>query len=292
MPRDTVVPIRGFLLHLTHYDPRWVLKKSRERPIDMKLAVEVIDAMAESGLNLLVIDCADGVRYHTHRELARPYSIPRADLRKLVARARRNDIEVVPKLNFAQSALHQHNHWFRPHHHKFDSPEYWQLAFELVDELIGMCEPERFFHIGMDEDHDRSHAQFAKAITTLDEGIKERALQTVMWKDEQTYAAADVHKEKSRAAEKVISRDIVQVVWHYRTVLTDVIRRLTRKGFHVWGAPGRDPEQVAAWRDAILRYGGTGMLLTNWAPCRPGNRKSLLSTVRDLGPVCAGADPE
>jgi hypothetical protein len=210
-----------------------------------------------------------------------------SQLKRLVGRARKHGIEVVPKLNFAQSELHQHNHWFRPHHRLFDSAAYWQLAFELVDELIGVCEPERFFHIGMDEDHDRSHAQYREAILTLHAGLKERGLRTVMWKDEQTYAAADVHKEKSRAAEKVIPRDIVQVVWHYRTVLTDVLRRLTRKGFEVWGAPGRDPEQVAAWRDALIRYGATGMLLTNWAPCRPGNRRRLLSTVRDLGPICS-----
>ena len=30
MPKDSGVPVRGFLLHLTHYDPRWVQKKSRE----------------------------------------------------------------------------------------------------------------------------------------------------------------------------------------------------------------------------------------------------------------------
>ena len=289
MSAARAVPIRGYLIHITHYDPSWVKRKAREKPFDLGVGLEVVEAMADAGLNLLVVDCADGVTYKSHPELKRSYSVPMAHVRRLAAQARKHDIEVVPKLNFAQSALHQHNHWFRPYHRLFDSEEYWRRAFRLADELIQACEPPRFFHIGMDEDHDRSHAQYAAAICTLRDGLRERSLRAVMWKDQQSYAAADVHAEKSRAAEARIPRDVVQVVWHYHTVLTDVVRRLRRKGFDVWGAPGRDPDQVRGWRDAILRYGGTGLLLTRWVPCRPGNRAELLRQIRMLGPICSGA---
>jgi len=289
MSAARAVPIRGYLIHITHYDPSWVKRKAREKPFDLGVGLEVVEAMADAGLNLLVVDCADGVTYKSHPELKRSYSVPMAHVRRLAAQARKHDIEVVPKLNFAQSALHQHNHWFRPYHRLFDSEEYWRRAFRLADELIQACEPPRFFHIGMDEDHDRSHAQYAAAICTLRDGLRERSLRAVMWKDQQSYAAADVHAEKSRAAEARIPRDVVQVVWHYHTVLTDVVRRLRRKGFDVWGAPGRDPDQVRGWRDAILRYGGTGLLLTRWVPCRPGNRAELLRQIRTLGPICSGA---
>jgi hypothetical protein len=289
MSAARAVPIRGYLIHITHYDPSWVKRKARERPFDLGVGLEMVEAMADAGLNLLVVDCADGVTYKSHPELKRSYSVPMAHVRRLAAQARKHDIEVVPKLNFAQSALHQHNHWFRPYHRLFDSEEYWRRAFRLADELIQACEPPRFFHIGMDEDHDRSHAQYAAAICTLRDGLRERGLRAVMWKDQQSYSAADVHAEKSRAAEARIPRDVVQVVWHYHTVLTDVVRRLRRKGFDVWGAPGRDPDQVRGWRDAILRYGGTGLLLTRWVPCRPGNRAELLRQIRTLGPICSGA---
>ena len=283
-----VLAVRGFLLHVSHYDPVWWRRKAREKPMDLKLAGEIIDAMAEAGMNLLVIDVADGVRFKSHPELRRPYSITMGQQKRLADRARKRGLEVVPKLNFAQSHLHGHNHWFRPYHRLFDSDEYWDRGFELIDELVETCKPERFFHVGMDEDHDRSCAQYLQAILTLHAGLKERGLRTVIWKDEQTYAAADVHREKSRAAENKLPRDIVQVPWHYNTVLTAVLRRLARKGFEVWGAPGRDPDQVRAWRDGVLRCGGTGMLLTNWAPCRPGNRRKLLSVIRNNGPLLSG----
>jgi hypothetical protein len=288
MRTEAVVPIRGYLLHLTHYDPVWVRRKGREKPFDLSVGLEVVDGMADAGLNLLVIDCADGVKYRSHPELARRYTVPMSHLRQLVRRAQKRGIEIVPKLNFAQSALHEHNHWFRPYHRLFDNDEYWRRAFRLIDELTAVCAPPRFFHIGMDEDHDRSHAQYAAAIRTLRDGLRERALRAVMWKDAQLYAAAQVHAEKSRAGEDKIPKDVVQVVWHYGTVLTDVVRRLRQKGFEVWGAPGREPEKVRAWREAILRYGGTGLLLTHWIPCRPGNRTRLLRHIRTAGPVCSG----
>lgn len=176
MIRKDVVPIRGYLLHLTHYDPKWYLRKRREKPIELRLGLEIIDAIAKSGFNLLIIDCADGLMYKSHPELTRRYSIPKSSLKKLLNYARKRRIELVPKLNFSQSIYHRHNYWFRPYNHLFDNDEYWEIAFELIDELIEVFRPERFFHIGMDEDDKRTHAQYIKAILALRQGLKRRGL--------------------------------------------------------------------------------------------------------------------
>ncbi len=282
-----VLPIRGFLIHFTHYDPVWYVRKAREKPFDLKVALDVVDAMAEADMNLLVIDVADGVKYKSHPELERRYSVPMGHLKRLVQRARKSGIEVVPKLNFAQSGRHHHNEWFRPHNRLFDSEKYWKLGFELIDELIGVCGPERFFHVGMDEDHDRSCRQFAEAVRALAEGLKARGLRAAMWKDTPVIGGAwECHGEKSRAAEKTTPKDVVQVPWGYREVEPELVRHLRRKGFDVWGATGGNPELVRQWRGAVLRYGGTGILLTCWRPCRPGNRKRMLDQIRTCGPLC------
>lgn len=289
MAEQKVLPIRGFLIHVTHYDPVWAERKPRERPMDVNVALEVVDAMAEVGLNLLVVDCADGVSYKSHPELKRRYTIPMSSLMRIVKRARKHGIELVPKLNFAQSGQNLHNHWFRPYHRSlFDSAEYWRRGFQLMDELIEAFDPPRFFHVGMDEDHWRSLRQYARAVNTLDAGLKERGLRTVMWKDCQDYASGEAHVEKSRASESKIPKDIVQVPWGYARVKGEEVRRLRRKGFEVWGAPGRDADNVRGWRDALLRYGGTGILLTRWIPCRPGTRSELLKAIRESGPLCSG----
>ncbi|HUT25551.1 MAG TPA: hypothetical protein VM492_14490, partial [Sumerlaeia bacterium] len=107
MANKEEIAVRGFLIHITHYDPRWVERKPREKPFDLDIGLEVVDAMAEVGMNLLAIDCADGVRYKSHPELTRHYSVPMGHLKKLVARARKHGIEVAPKLNFSHSHINQ-----------------------------------------------------------------------------------------------------------------------------------------------------------------------------------------
>ena len=80
--RKKTLPVRGFLIHVSHYDPIWFANKDREKPFDVDVALELIDAMAETGLNLLVVDCSDGVKYSSHPELARHYTVPMTALRK------------------------------------------------------------------------------------------------------------------------------------------------------------------------------------------------------------------
>ena len=270
-------------MHLSHYDPAWVARKARERPSDLRLASHIVDAIADAGFNALIVDCADGVRYRSHPELRRPYSIAMAGLTALAARARRRGLDVIPKLNFAQSARHQHNHWFRPHHDRLDDDEYWRRAFLIVDELIRACRPRRFFHVGMDEDHDRSTVQYVEAVRRLRAGIRRRGLRTVMWNDTaHLYGRRWVHAEKCLRAEPTLPRDVVQMLWDYSKVHPEIVRRLWRRGFTVWAAPGRTAPLVQGWRDALLRH-GSGMVMTTWTTCRPANRARLLGPVETLG---------
>lgn len=298
MTTRRVLPIRGVLLHLTHYDPVWFAAKAKEKPFDLATGLDAIDAMAEAGFNLLVIDCADGVRYKSHPEFARHYSSPMSVLRRLVARAEKRGIEVVPKLNFARSGMHHHNDWLQLTRVEHDTPEYWKSAFEVVDELIrevftrhslgGGGRPKRFFHVGMDEDHDRSTRQYVEAIRTLRKGLKARGLRTIIWNDSAClWPSAEVHREKSLLAEKKIPKDVVQVLWDYFDADPKGFRRLAREGFEVWGAPAPGkPDGVARMRDRLLAAGGTGILLTRWKPTLRESRREILDWISSCGPLC------
>ncbi|MFB3892095.1 MAG: hypothetical protein ACE15C_08750 [Phycisphaerae bacterium] len=292
MANRPVLQTRGIQLHLSHYDPVWYERKAREKPFDLRTGLEAIDAMAEVGLNLLVIDCEDGVKYASHPELARPYSVPMSTLRALVERAGERGVEVVPKLNFSRSNWHHHNDWFRPHHRKwgmFDTPEYWRLAMEVVDELIANCRPRRFFHVGMDEDHDRTYDQYARAIVTLRRLLKARGLRPVVWNDTAyLFPETAIHHEKCLYAEPRIPKDVVEVVWQYETTKPRVPRRLKSEGFQdVWVAPGLDPEKVAKAVKVAKACGCTGILLTRWRPTYRKDRKAILNWIRTDGPICS-----
>ena len=250
MKKPKQLKVRAYMLHLSHYDPWWNERKGTERPYSQKVALAAVDAMAESGFNTVVLDCEDAVKYKSHPELKRRYTVPMSRLVALAKHARKRGLDVIPKINFAQSHLHRHNHWFRPHHWLFDSPEYWRRSFRIVDELIRACRPKRFFHVGMDEDHERSWTQYARAIATLYRGLKKRGLRAVIWNDSAyPMGRAWVHAEKCQAAEDHIPKGVVEVVWDYSRIQPQILKRLRRKGFTVWFAPGRGEDRLRRCRE-------------------------------------------
>ena len=289
MTTNNKSPQVGYLLHLTHYDPGWNKRKDVETPFDPDVGRAVIDALRANGFDLLILGCSDGLVYESHPELARHYSIPKSIVAEVIAYARSRGLAVAPKLNFSQSAHHQHNHWFRPHNALFDSDEYWRLAFEVVDELIAMFSPSPFFHIGMDEDHDRSYTQYVEAIRTLHDGLATRGQRTMIWNDTAWHGPrAQIHREKALHAETRIPTDILQVYWDYWELHPEDLRRLVSLGFATWIAPGADPKLAAAWRREVVENGGGGLLLTHWTPCVAANRAALLQRIEALGPALTG----
>ena len=215
-------------------------------------------------------------------------------LATLAGRARQAGLDVVPKLNFSQSEFHRHNHWMLPPGQRwsrhFDDDVYWRTAFELIDELIAVCRPARYFHVGMDEDHLRSYAQYVDAIKTLRKGLRKRKLRTMMWNDSAIhYGPGFIHRDKALAAERGVPKDVVQVLWNYHYVPASHARRIAAAGFDLWGAPGRDdPEQVRGFCRAVACNGGKGLLMTRWVPCRKANRAAILRQIHDMAPVYRG----
>ncbi len=288
MSKTTVPAIRGLLIHMSHYDPSWFANKKNEKPFDLQVGLEVIDAMAASDLNLLIIACSDGVKYASHPELERHYSVPMRVLRTLAQRAQKHGIEVVPKLNFSQSSWHHHNEWFRPHNQLFDSTEYWRMGMQVADEVIRNTNPRRFFHVGMDEDHDRSYAQYADAINTLHKALAKRHLRPVVWNDSSNlWPSAMIHAEKAMYAEKRIPRDVVEIVWDYGQTRLNVLKRVVREGFETWVAPNsNNPGMIMEARQFIKQAGAHGILLTRWQAMNKGARAGWLSMIETAAPMC------
>jgi hypothetical protein len=138
----------------------------------------------------------------------------------------------------------------------------------------------------MDEDHDRSYPQYIEAIEKLHAGLGDRGLRAVMWNDSACQPPCTrIHFEKALAAEEAIPRDVVQVLWDYATKRDDHVRRICERGFDLWGAPGGDPAQATAIRDAVLQHGGEGLLLTSWARCEQSTKARLLRSIRRMGPI-------
>lgn len=127
------------------------LQFRRARPYlrcDQNLWRDLTQQMANSGMNMVVVDLGEGVRYESHPELAVEGSWKPSQLRTELQRLRELGLEPIPKMNFSTS----HDAWLQEYSHMISSPRYYQVAKDLIAEVCELFDQPRFFHLGMDEE--------------------------------------------------------------------------------------------------------------------------------------------
>lgn len=285
--------VSGNLIHITHYDPKWTRDnaKEREKKFDVETAIRIIEEMAANDMNMVIVDIEDGVTYESAPILERHYSAPMDDLVKLANAARENGIEFVPKLNFSKSSTTVHDHWLAPYIGP-DYPgvrdEYFELGFKVIDEILEKCGPINYFHIGMDEDHDRSVRQFVRDIKLLHDYLTKKGVRTVIWNDRlylNRDVKAEVFAEKFMAATPQLPTDIVHLLWDYDITHEGVIKDLKDQGIDVWVAPGTNETNVKNWVEIAKNEGADGMIMSNWIKAHKDNEEFLVDSVRKVGPL-------
>ncbi len=123
---------------------------------DTGLWNDLLKSMVEVGMNMVVIDLGDAVKYESHPEIAVRRAWTPARLRRELARMRRMGLEPIPKLNFSTG----HDAWLGPYSRCVSTDTYYGVCADLIAEVIGLFDTPRFFHLGMDEEtahHQRNH---------------------------------------------------------------------------------------------------------------------------------------
>jgi hypothetical protein len=141
---------------------RWVLNLRRERldlQFDETLWDELLQRMVAAGMNMVVLDLGNAVKYQSHPEIAVKNAWSPARLRKEVSRLRRMGLEPIPKLNFSTT----HDAWLGPYSRCVSTDTYYAVCRDLIEEVSALFDRPRFFHLGMDEEtagHQR-HMRYA-----------------------------------------------------------------------------------------------------------------------------------
>ena len=123
---------------------------------DKDLWDEVTERMAEAGLNMVVIDLGDGVKYESHPEIAVKRAWTPKRLRRELERLRKLGLEPIPKLNFSAC----HDAWLGSYSRMVSTDTYYGVCKDLIREVAALFDRPRFFHLGMDEEtpqHQRRH---------------------------------------------------------------------------------------------------------------------------------------
>lgn len=116
---------------------------------------KIVAAAAENGINQIVLDLGEGVRYASHPELARPGAWTRQRVHREVKRLRALGIELIPKMNFSAG----HHLWLGEYRWMMSTKKYYEVCRDLITEVYSLFESPRYIHLGMDEEGD---AQFFK----------------------------------------------------------------------------------------------------------------------------------
>ena len=104
--------------------------------------------MVEAGMNLIVIDLGEALKYASHPEIAVKGSWEIDRFRAELARLRKMGLEPIPKLNFSTA----HDAWLKDYSHMISTPTYYKVCADLVREVIDIFDKPRFFHLGYDEE--------------------------------------------------------------------------------------------------------------------------------------------
>lgn len=115
---------------------------------DIDLWDELLDRMADAGLNMVVLDLGDAVRYESHPEIAVADAWSVKQLKEELAKARGKGLEPIPKLNFSTA----HDTWLGAYSRCVSTDAYYRVCSDLIEEVSAIFDKPRLFHIGMDEE--------------------------------------------------------------------------------------------------------------------------------------------
>lgn len=184
--------------------------------LDEQLWNDAINLMAKQGVNMVVIDLGDAIKYESHPEIAVNNAWSTTRLKQELKKIRSLGIEPVPKLNFSTG----HDTWLREYSRMVSTEMYYKVCSDLIDEVSALFDNPSLFHLGMDEENAR-HQRYYKHIVVRKNDV---------WWNDFLFLVEEVEKRGSRAwiwpdymlwnepeqFFKYMPKSVIQGNWYYR----------------------------------------------------------------------------
>jgi hypothetical protein len=172
--------------------------------------------MSDVGMNMMVIDLGEAVKYKSHPELAAEGAWSHGRMREELNKLRDLGIEPIPKLNFSAG----HDAWLKEYNRMLSTKKYYEVCGDLINEVCDLFDGPRFFHMGYDEEGAynqrrnsmvivRQHELWWHDFNWFVETIEKNKVRPWMWSD---YAWN--HPEEFWAK---MPKSVLQSNWYYNT---------------------------------------------------------------------------
>jgi len=133
---------------LLHPSSSWIERKAARLACDDAVWETTTQAMADAGFTTAVISLCDSVRFDSHPDFALPDAWSPGRLREELTRLRSLGLTPVPKLNFSSV----HSFWLGDYGRMISSSVYYEVAADLIAEVVELFEQPPLFHLGLDEE--------------------------------------------------------------------------------------------------------------------------------------------
>lgn len=298
--------IWGCLIHLSFNmweEYIWPGRPFRGYRPDLELSEtlwkDAIDLMGKSGVNMVVIDLGDAVKYKCHPEIAVNNAWTVARLKQELHYIRSLGMEPIPKLNFSAG----HDTWMKEYSKMVSTDEYYRFCSDMIAEVCEIFNHPRLFHIGMDEEGYLMQSTYKHVVVRKNEAwwhdflflVKEcehHRAKAWLWPDYMLWHHPDQFFSR-------MPKTVMQSNWYYDEEFNpewDMVRQyidLEKHGYdqiltgsYHYENPKSIGNTVAFAEQYIGKQHLKGFLQTWWKPTVEENRERILRAVSLIGEAC------
>lgn len=254
--------------------------------------------MIKEGMNMVVIDLGDAIKYESHPEIAVNNAWSTTRLRQELETFRKMGLEPIPKFNFAAG----HDIWLGKYSRMVSTDTYYAVCSDLIEEVVDLFDKPRLFHLGMDEENAedqrylnhvviRQHDLWWHDFYFFVEQVEKRGCRPWIW--------SDYLWKHSEEFFKKMPKSVVQSNWYYGESFDEKLTpvkayidleaygydQIPTGGFYKKNGEGEksiyNTVQFCDTHIADPRL--LGFLQTFWAPTTEENRESILKAIELTG---------
>lgn len=179
---------------------------------------KVTDFLPQCGINTIVIDVADGIKYKSHPEIALPDAWNCEELKQELCRLRSIGLTPIPKCNFSTA----HSAWMKEHAYSVGTEEHIDFCKDIINELIDLFDFPKYFHLGLEEETAeaqmdqtvslmRSTYKWAQDANDLFDTCRARGVRPWIWTSGEDVAGVG----GDEAFREYVGKDVLLSNWYY-----------------------------------------------------------------------------
>jgi len=256
---------------------------------------EVTQHMVDRGLNTLIIDIAEGVKWPRHPEIGAADAWSAERFVEELNRLKAMGLKLIPKMNFSAS----HDAWLKDYGHRLSTPEYYQVCADCIKDAQEMFGNPDHMHLGYEEEWNdkycRSDDMWWNDFLFLVDKVEKAGARAWSWVDWPVNRPLETFLQKMPRSVMQNNgwypemNDLITCRDPRMYVLASMFAVCEKYGYDQVPCcsnycTDKNTLEIVKMGDAVIRDGRLkGYLTTTWRGTVPRHRKTIFNAIDQLG---------